>query len=337
MDGGRGVTQVAERAAVQLAGLLPQPGLREAWSWSSGLPALDDRVIGHVEPGDADALAAARGDVPAAVLRAYAHRAAHCVHVLRDVDGRVLAFGVVVAADDPAVEGDPALAAWVQDCRRSAALERSLLWRGSWLAPSVPDQDGPRVSATVRFAATIRAGGLVRGRIYVPVHEDEPELVRLMQGAGAQRRADLDETRSEPVMTWVLDLGDEGLLGRLVTLGTARAADKPPAEPDAAAVRDALRAFHDPVELASSPFASGEGTAERAAAAQRRLLALIDDAFGDAPGERVQRELLRRAYVERGVPLEALAPEFHVSRRTFFRRLRAATERVAQAARVDRL
>ncbi|WP_205696524.1 hypothetical protein [Conexibacter sp. SYSU D00693] len=336
VDGRReGVAErrIAERAAVQLAGLLPQPGLSEAWSWSHRLPALDDRVIGRFEPSDRPALEGVDGDVPAEVLAGYARRSPHAVHVLRDVDGTVLAFGVVLAADDDDAidDEDELLAGWTRDARGLGAADRSLLWRGSWTSAAVAPEDRAQVSATVRFAATIRAGGLVRNRIYVPVHHDEPGLEHLVRRSGAERREGLD-AQGEGVMTWILDFGDEGLLGRLVVLGTAREPD-PRRAPEPGEVREALRAFHDPVALAASPFATGTTVAARAEAARSELLRLIEEAFGDSADERFQRDLLHRAYVERGVALEHLAREFHVSRRTFFRRLRAATDRVVEAAR----
>ena len=53
-------------------------------------------------------------------------------------------------------------------------------------------------------------------------------------------------------------------------------------------------------------------------------------AFGDSPDERLLRDVLIRAYLKPAASHEAAAAELNVSRATYFRRLKSATERVAQ-------
>jgi transcriptional regulator of acetoin/glycerol metabolism len=94
-------------------------------------------------------------------------------------------------------------------------------------------------------------------------------------------------------------------------------------------VRHALRHLHQPVELAGSPLAGGSGTAERAASVRVLLEDALARAFGDSPAERLLHDIARRAYFEPQGSHETAAHELHVSRATYFRRLRQATERMA--------
>ena len=93
-------------------------------------------------------------------------------------------------------------------------------------------------------------------------------------------------------------------------------------------MRAALRDFHRPLELARSPLASGSGPVERAQAARDRLLAAIDQAFGDSADEQLLRSVLERGYLAQDTSLESAALELHLSRATFFRRLKRAVDRV---------
>jgi hypothetical protein len=54
-----------------------------------------------------------------------------------------------------------------------------------------------------------------------------------------------------------------------------------------------------------------------------------DRAFGDTADERLLREVLLRGYFDPSSSHEAAARELHLSRAAYFRRLRAASERVA--------
>ena len=64
------------------------------------------------------------------------------------------------------------------------------------------------------------------------------------------------------------------------------------------------------------------------------MRALIDqavgEAFGDSPEEELMREVLVRGYLEPAGSQEEAARELNMSRTAYFRRLRAAVERVAE-------
>jgi transcriptional regulator of acetoin/glycerol metabolism len=59
-----------------------------------------------------------------------------------------------------------------------------------------------------------------------------------------------------------------------------------------------------------------------------RLHVAIDQAFGDAADEQLLRSVLERGYIAQETSLESAAVELHLSRATFFRRLKRAVDRV---------
>jgi hypothetical protein len=95
------------------------------------------------------------------------------------------------------------------------------------------------------------------------------------------------------------------------------------------AVRDALRSLHRPLELATSPLARGTSTEERAASVRAELQDAVANAFGDSPAEQLLRRIVQRGYLDPDGSHELAADELHVSRATYFRRLRTASQRVA--------
>jgi hypothetical protein len=67
---------------------------------------------------------------------------------------------------------------------------------------------------------------------------------------------------------------------------------------------------------------------ERAESVRARLSAAIDQAFGDSADEQLLRSVLERGYLAQDTSLESAALELHLSRATFFRRLKRAVDRV---------
>jgi hypothetical protein len=94
-------------------------------------------------------------------------------------------------------------------------------------------------------------------------------------------------------------------------------------------VREALRNLHVPDRLARSPLATGDGTEARAASVRRLIADAADRAFGDSDDERLTRRALELGYLERTRGgHEQAARTLHLSRSAYFRRLRAACERL---------
>jgi hypothetical protein len=95
-------------------------------------------------------------------------------------------------------------------------------------------------------------------------------------------------------------------------------------------VREALRNLGVPHKLADSPLARGATLEERAASVRRLLAETADRAFGETANEQLLRRVLVRGYLEPAPSHEQAADELALSRAAYFRRLRAAAERIAQ-------
>ncbi|HEX5620795.1 MAG TPA: ATP-binding protein [Solirubrobacteraceae bacterium] len=98
---------------------------------------------------------------------------------------------------------------------------------------------------------------------------------------------------------------------------------------DAEAVREALRALHVPAALAASPLARGSGMRERAESVRSLIVEAVEHAFGGTSDEQLLKQILVRGYLDPAPSHERAAAELHVSRSTYFRRLRLAADRVA--------
>ena len=66
---------------------------------------------------------------------------------------------------------------------------------------------------------------------------------------------------------------------------------------------------------------------------QSLLAEAAERAFGQSEDERLLRRVLVRGYLEPAPSQEAAADELHMSRSSYFRRLKAATHRVAEYVR----
>jgi len=149
---------------------------------------------------------------------------------------------------------------------------------------------------------------------------------------------DLDvEIKDQTLECWLLDYGPQGLLGMQRDLVYDEIGLKPPAYHQitgdaeyAAAVRDALRDFRVPHSLAASPLAQGFTQEERAESVRALIRRAADESFGDTPNERLLHDILIRGYIDPAPSHEQAADELNVSRSTYFRRLKAAVERVAE-------
>jgi hypothetical protein len=105
---------------------------------------------------------------------------------------------------------------------------------------------------------------------------------------------------------------------------------RPPAPADAEVVRDALRKLRLPHALARSPLAHGDGVEERAEAVRALLEDAVGRAFGDTESERLMRRVLERGYLDPAAGHEQAADELNLSRAAYFRRLKLASERLAE-------
>jgi hypothetical protein len=91
-------------------------------------------------------------------------------------------------------------------------------------------------------------------------------------------------------------------------------------------VRQALRDLDRPAALAASPVAGLAGHGQGAVGDLLRRA--MTEAFGAGPDEALLRDIAFAAYAGRTTSHEDVAFALHVSRATYFRRLRQATDRV---------
>ncbi|HEY2506356.1 MAG TPA: hypothetical protein VGI58_07550 [Streptosporangiaceae bacterium] len=103
-----------------------------------------------------------------------------------------------------------------------------------------------------------------------------------------------------------------------------------PAPMDVETVREALKGFRVPRDLARSPLASGRTQTERAESVRQLIRAGAAAAFGDSENERLLLRVLTAGYLEPATSHEAAANRLSLSRAAYFRRLRTAVERLAE-------
>jgi hypothetical protein len=99
---------------------------------------------------------------------------------------------------------------------------------------------------------------------------------------------------------------------------------------DMQTVRDALKNFRVPRDLARSTLAVGDTVAERADSVRRLIRTAAENAFGDNETEKLLYSVLVAGYLEPMRSHEEAANKLLLSRAAYFRRLRTAVERVAE-------
>jgi hypothetical protein len=154
---------------------------------------------------------------------------------------------------------------------------------------------------------------------------------------GGIRTPGLDLTFGDlSLETYVLDYGRAGVIPALraqayadLGPGTTAAPALAPATAPVEEVRDALRSFHDPLLLAASPLARGTDPVGRAQYVSDLIRTAVEEAFGEHADARLQREVLLQGYLEVDASHARAMRALHLSRTTYFRRLREATARLA--------
>lgn len=337
-------SQGEPRLVVDLAELRENPALR----WGFGAADSVRYRVDEVREGDAVAAApqiAGRtkgGEWWWALTEPFFLQAPERVCVVRDADENLCGICISVSPHDaPAVaESDPLLGPWLAHARREHAGEEVMLWRDSidLTAGEGGDINSP-VLALMNTAAVLRSGLTNPRYSYLPIHRENQVAMEYARAVGAQHIAELDlEVEDHVTECHVIDYGPGGILARQRATVYAELGMTPPdeatvpvasAEITAEAVRDALRALDNPLELAASPLASGDTPEERAASVRALLTDATANAFGEAADERLLQSIVERGYLDASASHESAALELNVSRATYFRRLRVASQRVA--------
>lgn len=257
------------------------------------------------------------------------------VAVARDRHDNLCGYmvGMSVASAPEFAWQDPLVGPWLAHARDDAGLGEAVLWHDS---VDFTRDRGARVQAMLGLAGILRSGVANPRFAYLPINPDVPGAINFARVLGAEHIQSLDlELGPMRVECHRVDHGPGGLMASqraqvYTELGlpnpqTARA----PVGVDAEAVRDALRNFRLPHELAQSPLAVGETTDERVESVRQLLREAVESAFGDTDNELLLKRVLVRGYMEAVSSHEQAAYEISLSRAAYFRRLRTAAERVA--------
>jgi hypothetical protein len=279
--------------SIDLADLVEDPAVRSGFSWDGGV---DHHVTGP-EPGDEEL-------APDAATRAFFRSEPGHVLIARDPDGRPRGYSIAFTSgtDSELARSDPRLGRWLEHARGEA-----IVWRDSVDLTRDPRS---RVQALLNMAAILGSGLRNPRYAYLPIDPGSRAARAFSAAVGAVHVPELD---AGGVECHVIDYGPGGLLGAQRDFVLRELGVRPPAL-DVEAVREGLRNLRRP----------------GADALRARLEEAAERAFGSTPDEQLLRRVLIRGYFDPAPSHEAAAHELHLSRAAYFRRLRAASERVAE-------
>jgi hypothetical protein len=323
---------------VDLAELVQSPQIRAFYGWEG---SIRNRVDG-VRPGDAEQVALLLGSQGFGewweLTRPFFEEAPETVAIARDDGDALCGYAIsVTPGNAPHVaEDDVLLGPWLAHAREHCDGGNAILWRDAM--DFTRDVDS-QIQAMINMAGVLRSGLPNPRWTYLPVDPSLEELKGFLAAIQAKHLPELDVHGygMETVECWRVDYGPGGILGAqrdavYLELGLAPpgAAPGPGAAAGPEVVRDALRNLRRPHVLAQSPLANGEGADERAASVRRLIEDATERAFGDTDSERLMRRVLVRGYLDPAPSHEQAAEELNLSRAAYFRRLKLASERLAE-------
>ncbi|HEX8122425.1 MAG TPA: ATP-binding protein [Solirubrobacteraceae bacterium] len=246
-------------------------------------------------------------------------------------------YAVTPASAPAAAAEDPILGPWLEHAREHAEGGQAIVWRDAVDISASREGDVSSPVLALANLATVLRSGLRNPRwSYLPIDPENEAAVTFARRVKARHLPEIDFVGAHGRMEcWLLDHGPGGMIGGIVRsvyaeLGLPAPEEAPVVAVDADAVRDALRALDRPTELAASPLARGETPEERAASVRAALGEAVDAAFGDSVEERLLAGVVRRGYLDPVGSHEAAAHDLHLSRATYFRKLKTASDRVAE-------
>ena len=225
-----------------------------------------------------------------------------------------------------------------------------MVWRDSLdLTTGVEGDVASPILALMNTGAILRSGLANPRWSYLPIDPGNQAAVQFARLSRARHVPELDIDGERVTECWILDSGPGGLLGGMLAsvyseVGPAAAAvrgacrdaaTEPAPEPRAPAsppTTSATRCAASTSRSSSPPARSPAATRpdERAASVRAALEDAVEHAFGDGPEEQLLRDVLRRGYLDAQGSHEAAWWELHLSRATYFRKLRTASARVAE-------
>jgi hypothetical protein len=314
-----------------MAHLVENPLLRWGFGWDGNVTFRIDSV----RPGDADRIESLTYEHDREwwrLTRRYFAEAPDRVAVARDLSEQICGFLVSMSmATAPAFAAqDPIAGPWLAHARLNAAAGESVLWHAA-----VDFRQG-QVQAMLGIAGMLRCGAASPRFAYLPIDPALPGALEFAGALGAEHLAELDlQVGDAAVQCHRLDYGPGGIFTFMRThiyaelgLPAPEAAQRPAVDTDT--VREILKNFRMPRELARSPLAQGTTAQERAESVRRLVRQAADEAFGDSDSEKLLRSVLVAGYLEPLRSHEEAASKLLLSRAAYFRRLRTAVERLAE-------
>ncbi len=317
---------------IDLAHLVENPLLRWGFGWDGNVSFRIDSV----RPGDADhieTLTSEHDRLWWQLTRKYFDEAADRVAVARDLSDQICGFLVSMSlATAPGfADDDPLAGPWLAHARRNASLGDSVMWHAA-----VDFTGRGQVQAMLGIAGVLRCGSASPRFAYLPIDPRLPGAIDFATALGAAHLAELDARIGDDIVQcYRLDYGPGGLFSFLRAqiyseLGLSAPAPQQLPVADLETVRDILKNFRVPRELARSPLARGSSVQERAESVQRLVRQAAAEAFGDSETEKLLRSVLIAGYLEPLRSHEEAANKLLLSRAAYFRRLRTAVERLAE-------
>jgi hypothetical protein len=320
--------------AIDMSHLVENAAIKWGFGWEGSV----DYRIDDVRPGDAEQVAALLAERQFGewwrLTRPFFKESAERVAIARDADDRLCGYLVCMTpstAPEFAYE-DPLVGPWLAHARDDAHLGDSVLWHDS--VDFTGDRRG-RVQAMLGVAGILRSGASNPRFAYLPISPRREGALEFTRALGAQHIPELDlELSGRQVECHRIDYGPGGLIAFQRAFVYAELGLVPPPVDGPRAglddVREALRNFRIPHELARSALATGETPDERAESVRNLLRDAAERAFGDNENEKLLQRVLIRGYIEPAPSHEQAAIDLSLSRAAYFRRLRAAAERVAE-------
>ncbi len=327
---------------VDLAELVEAPALRAFYSWEGSVR----NRIDSVRDGDAEQVAlllAAQGKGdwwPS--TRALFEQAPELVAIARDPGDALCGFAIsATPAGAPAVaDADPVLGPVLRHARTEIPDGNAIIWRD---AIDFTGGEDSRIQAMINMSGVLRSGLANPRFAYLPVDPALEGLQLFLSALGARHVPELDVAKADGRQEFhLVDYGEGGLLGAqrdmvYLELGTD-AAELAAARAVAAGDRRRRRRASGAARL-PAPARARRRTRSRALTAtsrrgRRRCAFALEDAaeraFGDDPNEQLLQRVLVRGYLDPAASHEQAADELNLSRAAYFRRLKLASERVAE-------
>jgi hypothetical protein len=304
--------------------------------WGFGWDGNVSFRIDSVRPADADRIETLIKEYDSAwwrLTRRYFAEAPDRVAVARDLSDRICGFLVSMSlATAPAfADDDPLAGPWLAHARRNASLGDSVMWHAA-----IDFTGQGQVQAMLGIAGVLRCGSPSPRFAYLPIDPRLPGAVDFARALGADHLTELDARIGDGIVECHrLDYGPGGLFTFMrdqiySELGLSAPAQASATRLDTETVRDILKNFRVPRELARSPLAQGSSVQDRAEFVQQMVRQAVAEAFGDSESEKLLRSVLIAGYLEPLRSHEEAANKLLLSRAAYFRRLRTAVERLTE-------